>query len=74
MIIFQIKIHVIHIILSLRRTCALVSDDSINAIKLAGVLNSIVTLIRQTVIKLTQQTNAVMDEGPISNRPVKPKH
>ena len=59
--IFQIKTHIIHIIISLRRTCAiilmsnfLVSDDSINAIKLVGVLNSIDTLIRQTVIKLTQ--------------------
>ena len=55
------KTHVIHIFISLRRTCALilmsnflVSDDSINAIKLAGLLNSIHALIRQTVIKLTQ--------------------
>ena len=55
------KTHVIHIFISLRRTCALilmsnflVSDDSINAIKLAGLLNSIYALIRQTVIKLTQ--------------------
>ena len=76
---FQIKTHVIHIFISLRRTCALilmsnflVSGDSINAIKLAGLLNSIHALIRQTVIKLTP--DAVMDVGPISNRPVKPKH
>ena len=46
----------------------LVSDDIIFTIKLAGVLNSIDTLIRQTVIKLTHRRSRgdVIDKDCIS--------